>query len=140
RTVHSLVKAVSQYKDNRFTFISTPELSMPAELLEADNIISTTAASLESALPELDVLYMTRIQEERFANPEEYQAQRGAFMLNGAKLKLGKPDMIVMHPLPRVDEIDSEVDCDPRAVYFKQANYGMYVRMALILTLLGENI
>jgi len=145
RTVHSLVRAISHYKANRFTFISTPELCMPdyikAELIER-GISFYEVPTLESALPQLDVLYMTRIQRERFDKSDEgkkeYEKQKKIFTLDTKKLKTGKEDLIVMHPLPRVDEIAIEVDDDPRAVYFKQANYGMYVRMALILTLLNH--
>jgi len=138
RTVHSLVRALSSYSNNKFTFISTPELSMPDYIKK--ELDYQEKSSLEEALPELDVLYMTRIQRERFANASEYEQQKKVFELDMAKLKSAKPDMIIMHPLPRVDEIAGEVDSDPRAKYFKQANYGMYVRMALILTVLNHDI
>ena len=136
RTVHSLVRALSNYKNNKFTFISTPELSMPDYIKQ--ELDYRENSSLEAALPELDVLYMTRIQKERFASEQEYQQQKEIFTLDVQKLKSAKDDMIIMHPLPRVDEIAGEVDKDPRAKYFKQANYGMYVRMALILYMLNS--
>ena len=142
RTVHSLVRAVSQYEGNKFTFISTPQLQMPDYI--ANTVDFVKSDSLETSIPDLDVLYMTRIQRERFpdtdAGKAEYEKQKKIFSLNVDKLKTAKPDLIIMHPLPRVDEISSEVDSDPRAVYFKQANYGMYVRMALILTILNDDI
>jgi aspartate carbamoyltransferase catalytic subunit len=138
RTVHSLVRALSRYSGNSFTFISTPELSMP-DYIKKD-LVYTEKASIEAALPELDVLYMTRIQKERFISEEEYEQQKQVFTLDAQKMRLAKEDMVVMHPLPRVDEIAGEVDRDPRAVYFKQANYGMYVRMALILNVLNCEI
>ncbi|MCL1832468.1 MAG: aspartate carbamoyltransferase [Oscillospiraceae bacterium] len=155
RTVHSLVRAVSRYMGNTFTFISTPELSMPdyikKELRGIAGISDFTdygcfseVHSLEEAMEHLDVLYMTRIQRERFPDtPEgraEYNRQQQIFTLTADKLREAKPDLIIMHPLPRVDEIATDVDADPRAVYFKQANYGMYVRMALILTILNHKI
>jgi aspartate carbamoyltransferase catalytic subunit len=137
RTVHSLVRALSGYSGNRFTFISTPELAMPDYIKK--NLDYNETDSIEAALPELDVLYMTRLQRERMEMRDSEFGIR-SFILDVAKLKAAKPDMIVMHPLPRVDEIAGEVDADPRAVYFKQANYGMYVRMALILTILHNEI
>jgi aspartate carbamoyltransferase catalytic subunit len=138
RTVHSLVRALSSYPNNKFTFISTRELSMP-DYIKKD-LAYTEMPSIEAALPQLDVLYMTRIQKERFTNEREYEQQKEVFTLDVPKLKSAKDDMIIMHPLPRVDEIAGEVDRDPRAVYFKQANYGMYVRMALILIILNYEI
>jgi aspartate carbamoyltransferase catalytic subunit len=138
RTVHSLVRALSSYPDNRFTFISTPELAMPDYIKE--DLDFCEKSSIEAALPDLDVLYMTRIQKERFSCEAEYEKQKEVFTLDVPKLRTAKDDMIIMHPLPRVDEIAGEVDHDPRAKYFKQANYGMYVRMALILTVLNEEI
>ncbi len=142
RTVHSLIKAMSCYKGSRFVLISTPDLGLPAymkDMLAADGLSYKEVSRLEDAIGELDVLYMTRIQQERFASEEEYLAQKGAYILDKKKMKLAKPDMIVLHPLPRVDEIAIEVDDDPRAMYFKQARYGMFVRMALILTVLHKN-
>ena len=140
RTVHSLCKALSMFKGNKFVFISTPELMMPAyikDIIKANGSTYEEVNSLEEAIPSLDVLYMTRIQQERFASQEEYLAQKNTYILDYQKMLLAKRDMIVMHPLPRVDEITVEVDDDPRAKYFVQAKYGVYVRMALIMTLLG---
>lgn len=142
RTVHSLIKALSCYKNNKFILISTDELKLPTYIkdrLSATGSEYVEINSLEEAIPKLDMLYMTRIQRERFSSPEEYEKQKNIFRLDVAKMKLAKADLIVMHPLPRVDEIAVEVDDDPRAMYFKQANYGMYVRMALILAVLNYN-
>ncbi|MBR7039944.1 MAG: aspartate carbamoyltransferase [Oscillospiraceae bacterium] len=139
RTVHSLCKAMSKYPDNRFIFISTRELAMPSyikDVVRAHGCTFEETESLEDALPILDMLYMTRIQRERFPSEEAYLAQKDTYILTTKKMKLARPDMIVMHPLPRVDEIEVAVDDDPRAMYFKQARYGMYVRMSLILTML----
>lgn len=139
RTVHSLCKAMSKYPDNRFIFISTRELAMPSyikDVVRAHGCTFEETESLEDALPMLDMLYMTRIQRERFPSEEAYLAQKDTYILTTKKMKLARPDMIVMHPLPRVDEIEVAVDDDPRAMYFKQARYGMYVRMSLILTML----
>lgn len=139
RTVHSLCKAMACYPDNHFILISTRELAMPSyikDYIRAHGGTYEETFSLEDAIPKLDMLYMTRIQRERFATPEEYEAQKDTYVLDTKKMKLAKSDMIVMHPLPRVDEIAVAVDDDPRALYFKQAKYGMYVRMALILTML----
>lgn len=138
RTVHSLVKALSRYEDIHFVFISPEELKIPdyiTDLLENDRYRCTQ--DLEEALPELDILYMTRVQRERFISEEEYLRLKGYFLLNAKKMQRAKPDMIVMHPLPRVNEIATDVDADERAVYFEQAKLGMYIRMALILKLLG---
>lgn len=138
RTVHSLVKALAQYESMHFIFISPPELSIPSYLLnELNGHTYEQISDLESVIGRLDILYMTRIQRERFFNEEEYLRLKGYYILDSKKLSLAKEDMIVMHPLPRVDEISKEVDNDQRAVYFKQAKYGMYVRMALITKLLG---
>lgn len=142
RTVHSLIKALSCYKGNRFVLISTAELGLPVyikDMLSAQSIPFKEVTNLEEAINELDVLYMTRIQRERFASEEEYLAQKGFYILDKQKMKLAKPDMIVLHPLPRVDEIAIEVDYDKRAMYFEQAKYGMYIRMALILTVLRND-
>ncbi|MCR5717411.1 MAG: aspartate carbamoyltransferase [Oscillospiraceae bacterium] len=142
RTVHSLCKAMACYPDNHFILISTKELAMPAyikDFIRAHGGTYEETYSLEEAIPKLDMLYMTRIQRERFASAEEYEAQKDTYILDTKKMKLAKPDMIVMHPLPRVDEIAMSVDDDPRALYFKQAKYGMYIRMALILTMLQSN-
>ncbi|MBP3272236.1 MAG: aspartate carbamoyltransferase [Ruminococcus sp.] len=139
RTVHSLIKAMLCFKGTEFVLISTPALSLPAyikDMLSAAGVPFREADKLEDAISDLDVLYMTRIQQERFASREEYLAQKGAYILDKAKMDKAKPDMIVLHPLPRVDEIAIEVDDDPRAMYFEQAKYGMYIRMALIYTIL----
>lgn len=141
RTVHSLVKSLSKYKDNKFVMISTPALQMPQyilDILEKSGCAYSFSDSLEAVIGDLDVLYMTRIQRERFKSPADYEKQRGVFVLDAEKMKLAKPDMIVLHPLPRVDEITVEVDEDSRARYFEQAEYGMYARMALIITMLGK--
>lgn len=137
RTVHSLVKALSRYDEIKFIFISPPELTIPEYLLqelEGHDYIETN--SLDDVMGDLDILYMTRIQKERFFNEEEYLRLKGYFVVTSDNMTLAKKDMILMHPLPRVDEISTEVDIDERAVYFKQARYGMFVRMALILKLL----
>jgi aspartate carbamoyltransferase catalytic subunit len=139
RTVHSLCKAMSCYPGNHFIMISTQELRMPSyikDIIRANGGTYEETESLESVIPKLDVLYMTRIQRERFTSEEAYLAQKDTYILTTKKMQLAKQDMIVMHPLPRVDEIEVAVDNDPRAMYFKQAKYGMYVRMALILTML----
>lgn len=137
RTVHSLVKALARYENITFIFISPPELSMPAHIIdELKDHKVIEISSLDDVLPDLDILYMTRIQRERFFNEEEYLRLKGYFILTKKKLSIAKADMIVLHPLPRVDEIHPNVDEDPRAVYFAQARYGMFIRMALILKLL----
>lgn len=141
RTVHSLIKAMTCYKGTKFVLISTPELALPAyikDILSAGGHEYKEVSSLDKAVGMLDVLYMTRIQQERFTSKEEYEKQKGFYILDKKKMALAHPDMIVMHPLPRVDEIAIEVDDDPRAMYFKQAKYGMYIRMALILTMLND--
>lgn len=138
RTAHSLVKALNKYPNVKFIFISPPELTIPDYILdELDSNAYSITASLDDVIGSLDTLYMTRIQKERFFNEEEYLRLKGYYILTEEKLQSAKKDMIIMHPLPRVDEISPEVDNDPRAVYFNQAKYGMYVRMALILKLLG---
>ena len=139
---HSLIKAMTCFEGNQFILISTPELKLPSyvkDILTASGCPFREVASLEEVLPELDVLYMTRIQQERFASREAYLAQKDTYILTVKKLKAAKPDMIILHPLPRVDEIEVAVDEDPRAMYFNQARYGMYVRMALIITMLDLN-
>ncbi len=139
RTVHSLCKALSCYPNNKFIFISTPELMVPQyvkDILNSHGCEYKEVSSLEETIPELDVLYMTRIQSERFASVEEYEAQKNVYVLDRKKLNLGKSDLIVLHPLPRVDEITMDVDEDSRALYFKQTKYGVYVRMALVLTMI----
>ena len=138
RTVHSLVKAMSRYKDTKFVFIAPEELKMPEYIKEAikgHDYIETN--NLDEVIGELDVLYMTRVQQERFENKDEYERLKDYYILTAEKMKKAKYDMLVMHPLPRVNEIDTEVDKDKRAVYFDQAKFGMYVRMALIMKLLG---
>lgn len=141
RTVHSLCKALSCYPNNKFVLISTPELKLPSyvkDILTASGTAFEEVASLEEVIGKLDVLYMTRIQRERFSSEEEYESQKDVYRLDHAKMLKAKSDMCVLHPLPRVDEIAVEVDDDPRALYFKQAKYGMYVRMALIMTILKD--
>ena len=140
RTVHSLISALIRYPDIKFVLISPEELRIPSyireDVLRANNIPFTEVERLEDAIPQLDVLYMTRVQKERFFNEEDYVRLKDFYILTKAKMELAPEDMIVLHPLPRVNEISVEVDDDPRAVYFKQAQYAVYVRMALILTLL----
>ena len=139
RTVQSLCKALSCYPNNKFIFISTPELMVPQyvkDILDSHGCEYKEVSSLEETIPELDVLYMTRIQSERFNSVEEYEAQKNIYVLDRKKLNLGKSDLIVLHPLPRVDEITMDVDEDSRALYFKQTKYGVYVRMALVLTMI----
>lgn len=141
RTVHSLIKAMSRYKDIKFILISPEELRIPdyirEEVLEKNNIEYKEVERLEDVIGELDILYMTRVQKERFFSEEEYLRLRDSYILDVSKMEMAKSDMIVLHPLPRVNEIAEEVDKDERACYFKQAEYGMYVRMALIAKLLG---
>lgn len=140
RTVHSLINALIRYPGVRFVLISPEELRIPSyireDVLEANNIPFEEVERLEDAMPELDILYMTRVQKERFFNEEEYVRLKNYYILTKSKMELAKKDMLVLHPLPRVNEISVEVDDDPRAAYFRQAQYGVYVRMALILTLL----
>ena len=144
RTVHSLVRALSRYEGVNFIFISPEELKVPdyikEDVLEANNIPYQEVERIEDVMPKLDVLYMTRVQKERFFNEEDYVRLKDFYILNNQKMKLAKDDMIVMHPLPRVNEISVEVDKDPRAAYFRQVQYGVYVRMALILTLLDIHV
>jgi aspartate carbamoyltransferase catalytic subunit len=143
RTVHSLVTAMCKIGGNKFKLISTPELALPQyvkDIMEKSGCEFSEANTLEECIGELDVLYMTRIQRERFSTPEAYERQRGVFVLDGAKMKKAKADLTVLHPLPRVDEIAIEIDDDPRAAYFRQAANGMYARMALILNIIEENI
>ena len=143
RTVHSLINALIRYPDIRFVFISPPELKVPdyiTDMLTEKGIAFEEVIRLEDSMPQLDLLYMTRVQKERFFNEEDYVRLKDFYILNKEKLEAAKPDMLILHPLPRVNEISVEVDEDPRAVYFKQAQYGVYVRMALILTLLGITV
>lgn len=139
RTVHSLIRALVRYEDIHFVFISPEELRVPdyiTDMLKEMGISYEENTSLEETIADLDLLYMTRVQKERFFNEEDYVRLKDFYILNKQKMELAKPDMLVLHPLPRVNEISVEVDDDPRAVYFKQVQYGVYVRMALILTLL----
>ena len=141
RTVHSLIRAMIRYDNVKFVMISPDELRIPdylrTEVLDAQNIPYKEVNVLEPVMPELDLLYMTRVQRERFFNEEDYIRLKDSFILNAKKMKYAREDMLVLHPLPRVNEISTEIDDDPRAVYFKQAQYGVYARMALIMTLLG---
>ena len=140
RTVHSLINALVRYPNIKFVLISPPELRIPEyirdDVLKAKNIEFKELGNLDEALPELDILYMTRVQRERFFNEEDYIRLKDCYILTPKKMKLAKEDMYILHPLPRVNEISVEVDKDPRAAYFKQAQYGVYVRMALIMKLL----
>ena len=139
RTVHSLIHALERYDNISFVFISPEELKIPEyiiEMLKEKNIPYKEVIRLEEVMPELDILYMTRVQRERFFNEEDYVRLKDFYILNKEKMALGKEDMLVLHPLPRVNEISVEVDDDPRAAYFRQVQYGVYARMALILTLL----
>ena len=142
RTVHSLIEAMSRYEGVRFVLISPEELKIPDyikyEVMDKDNIPYEETVDLEAALPELDILYMTRIQRERFADPYEYERLKDSYVLTPEKLEGAKPDMSILHPLPRVNEISVKVDEDPRACYFRQALCGKYIRMALIYKLLQE--
>lgn len=139
RTVHSLINALVRYPGIRFVFISPNELKVPdyiTDMLKEKNIPYEEVIRLEDIMSELDFLYMTRVQKERFFNEEDYVRLKDFYILNKEKMALAKKDMLILHPLPRVNEISVEVDDDPRAAYFKQVQYGVYVRMALILTLL----
>ena len=142
RTVHSLIEALVRYTGVKFVLISPEELRVPdyikEDVLKASGHEFEEVERLEEVLPKLDLLYMTRVQKERFFNEEDYVRMKDFYILDKAKMDLAGPDMLVLHPLPRVNEISTEVDSDPRAAYFKQAQYGVYVRMALILTLLKE--
>ncbi|MBR4807659.1 MAG: aspartate carbamoyltransferase [Lachnospiraceae bacterium] len=144
RTVHSLINALIRYPDVNFVLISPEELRIPSyirdDVLIHNNINFKEVVRLEEVMGELDILYMTRVQRERFFNEEEYLRMKGFYILDKEKMKFAKDDMLILHPLPRVNEISVEVDEDPRAAYFQQAQYGVYVRMALILTLLGIEV
>ncbi len=144
RTVHSLTKAMSRYKNIKFVFIAPPELKIPEylkhDLLDAKNLDYKEVETIEEVIEDLDILYMTRVQKERFFNEQDYIRLKDTYILDLKKLEKSKSDLIVMHPLPRVNEITTEVDDDPRAVYFKQVQYGVYIRMALILTLLDIHV
>ena len=144
RTVHSLIHALVRYPNIKFVLISPEELRLPGyirkDVLDRENIPYKQVERLEDAISELDVLYMTRVQKERFFNEEDYIRMKDFYILDAKKMELAQEHMLVLHPLPRVNEIAVEVDDDPRAAYFKQAQYGVYVRMALILTLLGIKV
>lgn len=144
RTVHSLINALIRYENVKFVLISPEELRLPSyireDVIEKNGYGYKEVERLEEVMPELDILYMTRVQQERFFNEEDYVRMKDFYILDNEKMKLARPDMLVLHPLPRVNEISVEVDKDPRAVYFKQVQYGVYVRMALILTLLEVKV
>ena len=144
RTVHSLINAMVRYDNVRFVLISPPELRLPdyirEDVLDRNNIDYEEVVRLEDAMADLDILYMTRVQKERFFNEDDYVRMKDFYILDKQKMDLAPKDMLVLHPLPRVNEIAVEVDDDPRAAYFKQVQYGVYVRMALILKLLGIEI
>ena len=144
RTVHSLISALVRYPGIKFVLISPEELKVPSyirkEVLQKNGIEFKETEDLESVMPELDILYMTRVQRERFFNEEDYIRLKDKYILDMNKMALAREDMLVLHPLPRVNEISVEVDNDPRAVYFKQAQFGVYVRMALIMKLLGVEL
>ncbi len=141
RTVHSLIKSLARYKGTKFYFISPEELKVPDyiidEVVKPSGCAYEEVSDMEDVMPRLDVLYMTRVQKERFFNEEDYVRLKDSYILTSDKLKTAKDDLAIMHPLPRVNEIAVEIDDDPRAMYFKQAQNGVYVRMALILALLG---
>ena len=144
RTVHSLIEALVRYEGVKFVLISPEELRIPdyirEDVLKASGHEFEEVIRLEDALPELDILYMTRVQKERFFNEDDYVRMKDFYILDRQKMELAPSDMLVLHPLPRVNEISTEVDADPRAIYFKQVQYGVYVRMALILTLLEVDV
>ncbi len=143
RTVHSLINALVRYENISFVFISPPELKVPdyiIDMLKEKNIPYSEVIKLEDVIADLDMLYMTRVQKERFFNEEDYVRLKDFYILTKDKMNMANKDMLVLHPLPRVNEISVEVDDDPRACYFKQVKYGMYVRMALIMTLLGLEV
>lgn len=144
RTVHSLINALVRYSNVNFVLISPPELRVPdyirQEALEANGASYKEVTQLEEIMPELDLLYMTRVQKERFFNEEEYIRMKDCYILDKKKMEYAKDDMLILHPLPRVNEISVEVDKDPRAVYFKQVQFGVYIRMALILKLLEVEV
>jgi len=141
RTVHSLIKALAKFKDVKIYLISPRDLAVPEYVrgfMKDNNMWNVEVTGLEPVIPQLDVLYMTRIQRERFVDPLEYERNKGIYILNRAKLERAKKDLLVMHPLPRVDEITVDVDDDPRAVYFDQARYGMFARMSLLSDLANQ--
>ncbi len=141
RTVHSLIKALEKFHGLKFYLISPRELALPEYMrsfMKERGMWNVEVTGLEAVIPQLDVLYMTRIQRERFVDPLEYERNKGIYILNRRKLKQARPEMLILHPLPRVDEIDIDVDDDPRAVYFDQARYGMFARMALLMNLANQ--
>ena len=141
RTVHSLIKALAKFKDVMFYLISPRELAVPEYIrgfMRENNMRFVEVTGLETVMPQLDVLYMTRIQRERFVDPLEYERNKGIYILNRRKLERARKNLLIMHPLPRVDEISIDVDDDPRAVYFEQARYGMFARMALLTDLANQ--
>ena len=144
RTVHSLMNSLVHFENIQFIMISPDELKIPAylreEVLKANNIPFKEVKNLEEVMPELDLLYMTRVQKERFFNEEDYIRLKDSFILDAKKMSYAKKDMLILHPLPRVNEIATEIDNDPRAVYFKQAEFGVYARMALIMKLLEVEV
>ena len=144
RTVHSLINALVRYENVKFILISPEELKLPGyvreDVIKKNGYEYKEVERLEEVMPELDILYMTRVQQERFFNEEDYVRMKDFYILDNAKMSLARPDMLVLHPLPRVNEISVEIDDDPRAAYFKQVQYGVYVRMALILTLLDIHV
>ena len=144
RTVHSLIHALVRYPGIKFVLISPEELRLPgyirSDVLDQKQVEYEEVVRLEDALPKLDLLYMTRVQKERFFNEEDYVRMKDFYILDAKKMELAPKDMYVLHPLPRVNEISVEVDKDPRAAYFRQMQYGVYIRMALILTLLGIEV
>ena len=144
RTVHSLIKAMSRYNNVKFILIAPKELSIPdyikTDILDKSGCEYKEVETMEEAMPELDVLYMTRVQKERFFNEDDYIRMKDFYILDQSKMDLASPEMLVLHPLPRVNEISVDVDNDPRAAYFKQVQYGVYARMALILTLLNIKV
>jgi len=144
RTVHSLISALSRYDNVKFIAISPQELKLPEyvcdEITHAKGAVLEETTHMREALPKLDVLYMTRVQRERFFNEEDYIRLKDRYIINSAKLKDAKEDLMIMHPLPRVNEISTDVDNDPRALYFPQAKNGMYIRMALLMSLLGKGV
>ena len=144
RTVHSLINSLVRYKNVKFVLISPKELRIPDyirdDVLKANNAEFVEMENLEDAMPELNILYMTRVQRERFFSEDEYLRMKDFYILDKSKMALAKEDMYVLHPLPRVNEISVDIDDDPRAAYFKQVQYGVYIRMALILTLLGIEV
>ena len=142
--MHSLIEALVRYDNVKFVLISPEELRVPSyireDVLERNHVAYQEEERLEDAIPDLDILYMTRVQKERFFNEEDYVRMKDFYILDKQKMELAKEDMYILHPLPRVNEISVEVDSDPRAAYFRQAQYGVYVRMALILTLLEVEV